>query len=60
MRELRKRDCTVMVCRLPLVDGVNGPDDLIAVRGDDAMQAVFDGATANDVPKEQDWPEPES
>ncbi len=47
MRELRKRGCNVSVCSLPLVDGVNGPDDLIAVRGDEAMQAVFEGATAN-------------
>ena len=46
VRELRKRGCNVLVCSLPLADGVNGPDDLIAMRGDDAMQAVFDGAMA--------------
>jgi hypothetical protein len=46
VRELGRRGCNVLVCSLPLADGVNGPDDLIAVRGDDAMQAVFNGATA--------------
>jgi hypothetical protein len=46
VRELRKRGCNMLLCSLPLADGVNGPDDLIAVRGDEAMQAVFDDATA--------------
>lgn len=61
VRELRKRGCNVLICNLPLVDGVNGPDDLIAVRGDDAMQAVFDGATARiETGQDEEWPEPES
>jgi putative DNA primase/helicase len=61
VRELRKRGCNVLICNLPLVDGVNGPDDLIAVRGDDAMQAVFDGATARiETGQHEEWREPES
>jgi Protein of unknown function (DUF3631)/Domain of unknown function (DUF3854) len=39
--EKKKRACTVLVCELPLVDGVNGPDDYLAVCGDEAMKAVF-------------------
>ena len=59
MGELRKRGCNVLVCSVPLVDGVNGPDDLIAVRGDDAMQAVFEGATRERCSEREVWPEPE-
>jgi hypothetical protein len=42
--ELRKRGCEVLQCELPILDGVNGPDDCIAVCGDDAMEKVFAGA----------------
>ena len=42
--ELRKRNCETLVCDLPAVDGVNGPDDYIAVCGDDAMAQVFANA----------------
>ena len=33
---------TVKVLTLPIVEGVNGPDDLLASHGDDALQKVFD------------------
>jgi hypothetical protein len=41
--ELNKaqRNCTLLVCDLPVVEGVNGPDDYIGVCGDDAMAEVF-------------------
>jgi putative DNA primase/helicase len=42
--ELLKRGCEVLVCDLPIVDGVNGPDDYIAARGNDAMAEVFANA----------------
>lgn len=48
IRELSKRErkCTVMICDLPLIPGVNGPDDLLAVLDDAAMTAVFHQAHA--------------
>jgi putative DNA primase/helicase len=42
--ELRSRKSDVLVCRIPVRDGVNGPDDLIAVAGDDAMADVIAAA----------------
>lgn len=45
IRELVRRDCQAMVCDLPIMDGVNGPDDYIAVCGDSAMTEVFSNAT---------------
>lgn len=41
--ELNKaeRNSTLLVCDLPSFDGVNGPDDHIGTRGDDAMAEVF-------------------
>jgi hypothetical protein len=42
--ELKKRGCKVLVCRLPQVDGVNGPDDYLALTSDEAMAKVFDYA----------------
>lgn len=42
--ELHKRQCKVLLCDLPIVDGVNGPDDFIAVCGDEAMAKVFTSA----------------
>jgi putative DNA primase/helicase len=42
--ELLKRGCEVLMCDLPIVDGVNGPDDYIAACGDDAMAEVFANA----------------
>jgi Domain of unknown function (DUF3854) len=38
---LAERNCDVQVRRLPPVDRVNGPDDLIALCGDDAMRSVL-------------------
>jgi uncharacterized protein (DUF927 family) len=46
IRELKKRGSEVLVCNLPTLDGVNGPDDYIAVRGDEAMTEVFTAAQA--------------
>ena len=52
IEELRKRTCTVQVCNLPQIEGVNGPDDLIAARGDDAMAQIFaDAAASEDAPE---------
>lgn len=39
--ELRKRNCEVLVCELPIVEGVNGPDDYIGVVGDHALGQVL-------------------
>jgi uncharacterized protein (DUF927 family) len=44
IRELKKRGSEVSVCNLPTLDGVNGPDDYIAVCGDEAMAEVFTAA----------------
>jgi hypothetical protein len=46
VRELQKpeRNCTVSICDLPVVDSVNGPDDYVAVCGDDAMAELFANA----------------
>src|SRR5271165_1087029 len=35
VRELVKRNSEVLICALPAVDGVNGPDDFIGVCGDE-------------------------
>lgn len=42
--ELQKRNCEALLCNLPEVDGVNGPDDYIAVCGDEAMARVLANA----------------
>jgi hypothetical protein len=42
--ELRSRKCAVLTGRIPVLNGVNGPDDLIAVAGDDAMADVIASA----------------
>jgi hypothetical protein len=44
--ELKKRNCEVLRCQLPAADGVNGPDDYVAVCGDEAMAKVFTDARA--------------
>ena len=46
-KELVGRNCTVKLCNLPIVDGVNGPDDLIAAHGDAALAKVFSDAIAS-------------
>jgi Domain of unknown function (DUF3854) len=38
---LAERKCDVQIRHLPSFDDVNGPDDLIAIRGDDAMRSVL-------------------
>lgn len=61
-KELLKRLCTVRLCSLPGAPGVNGPDDFIAARGDDAMAAILNeavDATEGSRFQEQSWPEPE-
>lgn len=45
-KELVKRDCKVKLCSLPQVEGVNGPDDYIQLRGDEALAEVLSSATA--------------
>lgn len=42
--EVRKRGAQVFVASVPKRHGVNGPDDLIAVAGDDATLEMFDRA----------------
>lgn len=44
--ELKKRNCEVLLCHLPALDGVNGPDDYLAVCGDEAMGKVLTDARA--------------
>jgi uncharacterized protein (DUF927 family) len=46
IRELKRRGSEILVCNLPTLDGVNGPDDYIAVCGDEAMTEVFTAAQA--------------
>lgn len=41
-RELNHMGARVRIASVPPLDGVNGPDDLIAVRGDDALNAVLE------------------
>lgn len=43
VRQLRSQGAEVIILDLPASEGVNGPDDYIAVFGDDAMARVFDG-----------------
>jgi hypothetical protein len=38
---LVEHKCDVQLRHLPRLDGVNGPDDLIAIRGDDALRTVL-------------------
>jgi hypothetical protein len=45
-----KNASEILVCNLPLLGGVNGPDDYIAATDDEAMLAVFESAH----PPEQD------
>jgi len=63
VHELNKRNCEVLLCNLPLMDGVNGPDDFIAIQGDDAMALVINTAEAratkmSDADLTPQWPEP--
>jgi predicted P-loop ATPase len=42
VRQLRKQNADVHILDLPTGDGINGPDDFIAVRGDQAMRTVLE------------------
>jgi hypothetical protein len=46
VRELKRRNCEVLICALPVSEQWNGPDDYIAVAGDEAMLEVFARAIA--------------
>jgi hypothetical protein len=39
--ELRKRKCKVKTPNLPILDGVNGPDDFIGICGDEALKEIL-------------------
>ena len=45
--QLRKQGATVLVLNLPIVEGVNGPDDFIGACGDQAFGDLLDGKSAN-------------
>jgi hypothetical protein len=45
-KECSRRQARVLVVEIPGVEGVNGPDDLVACRGDDAMLALLDSPIA--------------
>ena len=53
--ELTKRGAAVYFVTIPAIDGVNGPDDYIALLGDAPMLTAINGAKPAD-----DWPEPET
>ena len=42
VQQLNKQVAGVVVLDLPSIPGVNGPDDFIALRGDEAMASVFE------------------
>jgi hypothetical protein len=42
-KALRRYTAQVQILRLPSGEGINGPDDFIGLRGDAAMETVFDG-----------------
>ncbi len=43
-RELTGRGCTVRLCHLPEEPGINGPDDYVGARGDDALAKILHSA----------------
>jgi putative DNA primase/helicase len=53
--ELITRGAVVYFVALPVMDGVNGPDDYIALLGDGPMLAAINGAKPAD-----EWPEPDA
>jgi hypothetical protein len=60
---LKQQCAKAHVLDLPPVGGVNGPDDYIAVQGDDAMAVLFDAAQARatqmiEADLTPKWPEP--
>jgi hypothetical protein len=46
VRQLQRQLASVVVLDLPAVEGVNGPDDYLALQGDEAMARILDGAEA--------------
>ncbi len=46
VKELFRRGARVLIAEVPAVEGVNGPDDLIAVAGDEAALSTLDAAVA--------------
>ena len=42
--ELEARGASVKIADVPQLDGINGPDDLLAVSGDEAVWAILDSA----------------
>jgi hypothetical protein len=46
VRELQQQMACVVVLGLPALEGVNGPDDYLALHGDEAMARIFDAAEA--------------
>ena len=47
-KELSRRQARALVVEVPAVEGVNGPDDLIACHGDEVMLALLDSPTATE------------
>jgi hypothetical protein len=47
--ELAERAASVLIADIPAIKDVNGPDDLIAISGDDAMLQVLDSARPVDL-----------
>lgn len=43
-QELTARGANILIAEVPAIEGINGPDDLIAVSGDEAMLGVLDSA----------------
>ena len=43
-KTLAERNCAVRLLDLPVAEGVNGPDDFLAARGDEAFALVLDPA----------------
>ena len=44
-KEVSRRGAQVLVAEVPAIEGVNGPDDLIALHGDEVMLALLDFPT---------------
>jgi hypothetical protein len=44
VRDLKLRNATTFIANLPIVDGVNGPDDYVGAAGDEAMTVVIERA----------------
>jgi hypothetical protein len=59
VQQLRKQRADLVVLDLPSVPSVNGPDDFVALCGDEAMALVFDRPRGEPRPLiSGDWPDP--